>query len=206
MPDISTLLSFAIASLILALVPGPNVSLIIATSLQRGILAGMAVVAGTSIGILSMVFAVAIGFEALLSFMGWAFDWIKIAGAIYLIYLGFTMVHSSGKLDKNIKIGRQPLFRLALRGFMVLWSNPKMLLFFGAFIPQFVTLGEPTFTSLMLLGLIFFTVAAFTDTLYALGAGSLGKALSTTRVKILNRISGIIVMTGGVWLALQQKT
>jgi len=206
MLDATTLIAFAFASFILAIVPGPNVTVIIATALQRGVVAGLAVVAGTSIGILSMVFVVALGFEALLGFMGWAFDWIKMLGAVYLIYLGYSMLRSNAKLDKDITVSREPLFKLAARGFLVLWSNPKMLLFFGAFIPQFVASGEPTFTSLILLGLIFFAVATFTDTLYALMAGSLGATLSNTRLKVLNKVSGLIVMAGGVWLAVQQKT
>ncbi len=205
MLDATTLVAFAFASFVLAIVPGPSVTLIIATSLQRGVLGGMATVAGTSIGILSMVFVVAFGFEMLLGFMGWAFDWIKIAGALYLIYLGFGMLTSSGRLGANIKVAPQSQFRLALRGFVVMWANPKTLLFFGAFIPQFVSSGEPAFLPLMQLGLIFFALATFTDTIYALLAGSLGEALNAARVRTLNRISGLIVMAGGAWLAVQQK-
>ncbi len=205
MLDITTLLTFTFACLILAIVPGPNVTVIIATALQRGIGAGMAVVAGTSLGILSMVFVVALGFEALLGFMGWAFDWIKTAGAIYLVYLGYTMLRSEGKMNKKVQVRQEPWFKLASRGFLVLWANPKMLLFFGAFIPQFITSGEPAFSSLMVLGLIFFVVATCTDSLYALMAGSLGAVLNRARLKLLNRLSGLIVMAGGAWLALQQK-
>lgn len=206
MLDNTTLLTFAFACFVLAIVPGPNVTVIIATALQRGVGAGLSIVAGTSIGILSMVFVVALGFEALLGFMGWAFDWIKTIGAIYLIYLGYNMLRASGEANTNIRVRREPWFKLAMRGFFVLWSNPKMLLFFGAFIPQFITSGEPAFSSLMILGLIFFGVATFTDTLYAIMAGSLGATLSNTRLKILNRVSGLIVMAGGAWLAVQQKT
>ncbi len=205
MLDPTAIIAFALASLVLAIVPGPNVTLIIATSLQRGILAGLAVVAGTSAGILSMVFAVAIGFEALLGFMGWAFDWIKLAGAIYLVYLGFRMFFASPAIGESPRVSRQSMLAMATRGFIVMWSNPKTLLFFGAFIPQFLTSREPGFVSLMLLGLIFFAIATFTDTLYALSAGSLGRALDRTRLTILNRLSGLIVMAGGIWLALQKK-
>ncbi len=205
MLDPATLLTFAFTCFILAIVPGPNVTVIIATALARGPIAGLAVVAGTQLGILSMVFIVAIGFDALVGFMGWAFDWIKLFGALYLVYLGFNMLRSSGKLDQGKAADQQSLIKLALRGFLVLWSNPKTLLFFGAFIPQFVTTGEPAFSQLMLLGLIFFAVAAVTDTIYALLAGSAGKALSQSRVKTLSRVSGAILMAGGAWLATQQK-
>ncbi len=206
MLDNTTILTFAFACMILAIVPGPNVTVIIATALQRGVGAGLAVVAGTSIGILSMVFVVALGFEALLGFMGWAFDWIKTIGAIYLIYLGYSMVRASGKVNDNIQVRREPWFKLVIRGFLVNASNPKTLLFIGAFIPQFITSDAPAFSSLMVLGLVFFVVTTFIDSLYAVMAGSLGATLNNARLKILNRVSGLIVMAGGAWLALQQKT
>ena len=206
MLDPATLVTFAFTCFVLAVVPGPNVTVIIATALARGPIAGLAVVAGTQLGILSMVFVVAIGFDALVGFMGWAFDWIKLFGALYLIFLGFQMLRSTGALNKADATKQESLTKLAIRGFFVLWSNPKTLLFFGAFIPQFVTTGEPAFSQLMLLGLIFLAIATITDSLYALLAGSAGKALSQTRVKTLSRISGTILMAGGAWLATQQKT
>lgn len=137
--------------------------------------------------------------------MGWAFDWIKLFGALYLIYLGFNMLRSSGKLVKGEAANQESLTKLATRGFLILWSNPKTLLFFGAFIPQFVTTGEPAFSQIMLLGLIFLTIATVLDSLYAILAGSAGKALSQKRVKFLSRFSGGILMAGGAWLATQQK-
>ena len=203
--DPATLFAFGITCLVLAVVPGPNVTVIIATALARGPLAGLAVVAGTQVGILSMVFVVAFGFDALVGFMGWAFDWIKLFGAIYLVYLGFNMLRSSGKLAGATAENQDSLLKLAMRGFLVLWSNPKTLLFFGAFIPQFVTTGEPAFPQLMLLGLIFLAIASVTDSAYAMLAGSAGKAISQNRVKLLSRVSGSILMAGGVWLATQQK-
>ena len=205
MLDPATLFAFTITCFVLAVVPGPNVTIIIATALARGPMAGLAVVAGTQVGILSMVFVVAIGFDALVGFMGWAFDWIKLLGAVYLVYLGFNMLRSSGKLSKGTAVKQDSLTKLALRGFLVFWSNPKTLLFFGAFIPQFVSAGEPAFSQLMVLGLIFFGVAVVTDSIYAILAGSAGKALSQNRVKLLSRFSGAILMAGGAWLATQQK-
>ena len=203
--DPATLIAFTITCFVLAVVPGPNVTVIIATALARGPLAGLAVVAGTQVGILSMVIVVALGFDALVGFMGWAFDWIKLFGALYLIYLGFNMLRSTGNLGEGMAAKQESLTRLAMRGFFVLWSNPKTLLFFGAFIPQFVTPSEPAFPQMVFLGLMFLAIATITDSLYALLAGSAGKALSQTCVKTLSKISGAILMAGGAWLATQQK-
>ena len=204
-PDLSILLAFTLASLVLAVVPGPNVTLIIATSLSRGIAAGLAVVAGTHVGVLSMVLVVAAGFDTLVGFMGWAFDIIKLVGALYLIWLGVQMFRVSGGPEANGPRQSGSLRSLAVRGFLVMWSNPKTLLFFGAFIPQFVTDQSDAFFQTLLFGLIFFIVAAITDTIYALMAGMAGKTFSRHRVRLISRISGSLIVAGGLWLATQQK-
>ncbi|VAW16179.1 hypothetical protein MNBD_ALPHA12-465, partial [hydrothermal vent metagenome] len=98
------------------------------------------------------------------------------------------------------------LFSLALRGFLVNWSNPKTLLFIGAFIPQFVSTGQPAFPQIMVLGSIFVVATTLVDASYGLLSGSAGKALSTARIKTLSRVSGVILMVGGFWLAVQRKT
>lgn len=203
--DTTTLIAFSTACFILAVVPGPNVTVIIGNALSRGTLAGLAVVAGTQVGVLSMVFVVAIGLETLVSFMGWAFDWIKLLGAAYLIYLGFTMIRSNGQLETETGTKPKSLWRLALQGCLVLWSNPKALIFFGAFIPQFIDVGQPAFPQIIALGLIFMLIAAITDAAYAVLAGSARHALTRTRVKLVSRVSGVILMCGGVWLALQKR-
>ncbi len=200
------LVTFTLACFALAIVPGPNITVIIATALQRGRLAGLAVVAGTQIGIFSQVIVVALGFDAVIGFMGWAFDWLKLLGAIYLIYLGFTMLTSGGKLARGNALAHQSLPRLALRGFLVNWSNPKTLLFIGAFIPQFTNAAQPAFPQIMVLGLIFVGVTTLVDATYGLLAGSAGQALSTNHIRSINRVSGTVLMLGGAWLALQKKT
>lgn len=184
--------------------PGPNVTVIIANSLSRGTLAGLAVVAGTQVGVLSLVLIVALGMEALVAFMGWAFDWIKLLGAAYLLWLGFNMLKSSGGLG-GAQASSKSLWQLAVQGFLVLWSNPKTLIFFGAFIPQFVDMTEPTFPQILMLGLIFLGIATISDSLYAVLAGSARHLLTATRVKFVSRVSGAILMLGAVWLAIQQK-
>lgn len=169
--DTTTLITFFTASFILAVVPGPNVTVIIGNALSRGTLAGLVAVAGTQVGVLSMVLVVAVGLDALVSFMGWAFDWVKLLGAAYLVWLGFNMLRSTGQLGGEKEIKPKSHWTLALQGCFVLWSNPKALIFFGAFIPQFVDVGQPTFPQIMALGLIFMFVALITDAAYAVLAG-----------------------------------
>lgn len=204
--DTTTLITYAAACFIVAIIPGPNVTLTISAALSRGMAAGLAVVAGTVFGIFTMVFVVAIGLEALVAFMGWAFDWIKLAGAAYLIYLGIAMVRSSGKLEQSAEVAPKSLWRLSVQGCLVLWSNPKALIFFGAFIPQFVDVGQPAFSQIMVLGFIFMLVVAMSDGAYAVLAGSARHVLTTARIKFVSRISGVILMCGGIWLAMAKRS
>ncbi len=194
------------ACFLLAIVPGPTVTVIIANALARGTMAGLAIVLGTQIGLITMIGVVAIGLQGLISFMGWAFDWIKLAGAAYLIWLGFKMLRSEGKLGTAEAVKVRNNWAIVLEGFFVIWANPKALLFFGAFLPQFVDLNAPTFPQIMVLGLFFMIVAGSTDAIYALIAGRARHLLSTGRIKLVNRVSGAILMAGGLWLALQRRS
>ncbi|MCB1516399.1 MAG: LysE family translocator [Hyphomicrobiaceae bacterium] len=198
--------TYAIASFILAVVPGPNVTVIIGNALTRGTKAGIAVVLGTQVGIFSMVCVIALGMQALVAFMAWAFDWIKLFGAAYLIWMGVGMLRSTGRLAQGEIVAEKSLWRLALEGCLVLWSNPKALIFLGAFIPQFVSPDGAAAPQVMVLGITFMVIAGITDALYALLAGSARHFLTSTRIRLLNRISGLILIGGGIWLALQKKT
>jgi len=203
--DLTTLIAYLGACFVLAIVPGPTVTVIIANALARGTLAGLAIVVGTQIGLVSMILVVASGMEALVSFMGFAFDWIKLMGAAYLIWLGYKMLRSKGELGRAQVIRTRSYRSLVVEGFLVIWANPKALIFFGAFLPQFVSLEAPTFPQIMLLGLFFMIVAGSTDAIYAVIAGRARGLLSAARVKIVSRVSGAILMLGGFWLALQKR-
>jgi threonine/homoserine/homoserine lactone efflux protein len=93
----------------------------------------------------------------------------------------------------------------AARGFFVIWSNPKALIFLGALLPQFVDRSHPAFPQIILLGLIFMAVASTTDSLYALLAGRMRHLLSAARVRFVSRLSGAVLIGGGIWLALLKK-
>ncbi len=202
---LSSLAAYLVACLALAIVPGPTVTVIVANSLQRGTAAGLAIIAGTQAGVLLMTLVVALGMQALIAFMGWAFDWIKLIGAAYLIWLGYKMLRSDGRLGTAVAEKTKSNFGIAVEGFLVLLSNPKMLIFLGAFLPQFVVPTQPTFPQVMVLGLIFMAIAGATDCVYAVVAGRARGLLSAVRVRLVSRVSGVILMLGGVWLALQKR-
>ena len=200
-----SLATYLVACFALAIVPGPTVTVIVANALQRGTAAGLAIIAGTQVGVLLMTLVVALGMQALIAFMGWAFDWIKLIGAAYLIWLGYKMLRSDGRLGTAEVVKTKSNLDIAIEGFLVVLANPKMLIFLGAFLPQFVAPTEPTFPQVVVLGLIFMVVAGATDAVYAVVAGRARGLLSRARVQLVSRISGGILMLGGVWLALQKR-
>ena len=203
--DLTTLIPYLGACFLLAIVPGPTVTVIVANALARGTGAGLAIVAGTQAGFLVMTLVVALGMQALVAFMGWAFDWIKLVGAAYLVWLGWKMWRSNGELGTARAETTKSRLGMAVEGFLVILSNPKALIFLGAFLPQFVDVTKPTFPQVMVLGIFFMLVAGSTDAIYAIVAGRARGLLSAARVRVISRVSGLILMAGGIWLALQKR-
>lgn len=203
--SLSTILPYLGACFLLAIVPGPTVTVIVANALARGTGAGLAIVAGTQAGFLVMTLVVALGMQALVAFMGWAFDWIKLIGAAYLIWLGWKMWRSNGELGSAKADRNKSRAAMAVEGFLVILSNPKALIFLGAFLPQFVDVTQPAFPQVMTLGIFFMLVAGSTDAIYAVIAGQARGLLSAARVRMVSRVSGLLLMAGGVWLALQKR-
>jgi threonine/homoserine/homoserine lactone efflux protein len=197
-------LPYVLACILFAVIPGPSVSVVIANSLAGGTRAGLFTILGTEISMLSMVFIVAVGLEAVMSFVSGAFEIIKLAGAAYLIWIGWKMLRSTDELQFNPG-DKLPIGRYIWQGALVNWSNPKTLLFLSAFLPQFVDLSRPAFGQIMILGLITMAVATLSDSIYAIAAGQMRHLLTAARVRMVNRVSGAILMCGGVWLALQRR-
>lgn len=200
---LSQLLPFALACFAIIIVPGPTVTVIIANSLRKGASAGLMNVAGTQAGLVPMILIVALGLETVVTVMGQAFFWIKLAGAAYLIWLGYKLLTSDGNLGRSN--GKDmSLWGYFWQGVLVIWSNPKALFFFGAFIPQFVDPASGNaFWQTLLLGGIFITVATVCDGAYAILSGKAGSLLTRGRVRIVEIGSGLCLIAGGIWLALQ---
>jgi threonine/homoserine/homoserine lactone efflux protein len=203
--SLATLIPYLGACIVLAIVPGPTVTVILANALRSGTLAGLSIIVGTQLGLVTMILVVGLGLQAVMGFMAFAFDWIKLAGAAYLIWLGYNMLMSKGELGTAAAGPAKSYRRLMLDGFLVIWSNPKALIFLGAFLPQFVSAEHGTFGQVVVLGLLFMLVAGASDSMYAILGGRARGLLSVARVKVLSRVSGVILMAGGVWLALVKK-
>lgn len=195
---------YVLACLLFSVIPGPSVSVVIANSLAGGTRAGLFTILGTELSMLSMVFIVAIGLDAVMTLVSGAFEIIKLAGAAYLVWIGWKMFRSTGKLAMD-QGARLPIGRYIWQGALINWSNPKTLLFLSAFLPQFVDMSRPAFSQIMILGLIVMAVATASDCVYAVAAGQARHLLTAARVRMVNRVSGVILMIGGIWLALQKR-
>lgn len=204
MIDPAILLPYILACVLFSVVPGPSVTVVVANSLAGGTRAGLLTILGTEIAMLVMVTIVAFGLEAVMALVSEAFVVIKLVGAAYLIWIGWKMFSSSGKLDMEAG-ERLPTLRYLWQGAVVNLSNPKTLLFLGAFLPQFIDLSRPAFGQIMVLGLIVMAVATLSDSIYAVLAGQARQALTAARVRLVSRISGVILMAGGAWLALLKR-
>jgi threonine/homoserine/homoserine lactone efflux protein len=192
--------AYLLACLVVVLVPGPTVTLVVANSLKHGPRAGLLNAAGTQVGLALMIAVVGIGLTSLVEAMGHWFDWLRLAGAAYLIWLGWRMLRGAGAPGAGQPTPR-PRGGFLLQGALVALSNPKTLLFFGAFFPQFIDPARNADFQILIMGLTAMAFAAVSDSAYALAAGRAGRALSARRVRLLSRASGGMLIGGGVWLA-----
>ncbi|MEX0760612.1 MAG: LysE family translocator, partial [Tistlia sp.] len=165
--ELSAYLTFVAACAAVVIVPGPTVTVIIANSLRHGARAGLANVAGTQAGLAVMLAVLAGGLQVVVAALGAVFEIVKLLGAAYLIYLGARLLLSRSALSSagaGAAIGGAAIGGAAIeataaesamgarrfswasyfwQGVLVIWANPKALLFFGAFIPQFVSPEGP---------------------------------------------------------------
>lgn len=201
---IANWIAFCVAAAALALVPGPTVTVIIANSLRYGARAGLLNVLGTQVGVAIWLVLAALGLEAAIKVMGVWFDVLRYAGAAYLVWLGIKLLRSHGDLAVAAERAR-PKGSFFLQGLIVILSNPKMLVLFGALIPPFIQPGGESTRQLLTLGLTFAGIAMAGDTAYALAAGSAGRFLRQSRVRAIEIASGLCLTAGGIWLALKTR-
>ncbi len=194
-------LAYVLTCFLIAVVPGPTVTVIVANSLAHGTRAGLLNVAGTQAGLALMMGILIVGLASVIAAMGELFDWLRIAGAIYLVWLGWKLIRSPD-LDLRAQQQSAPRGGFFLQGFLVLMANPKALLWFGAFIPQFVDPSTDYVRQVILLGLTAMAAAAISDGGYALLAGGARTMMSKSRVRLVSRIGGLCLIGGGAWLAL----
>jgi threonine/homoserine/homoserine lactone efflux protein len=194
-------LAYLAACIALALLPGPMVTLVIANGLRHGTRAALTSIAGGQLGLGIVIAIVAVGLTSLMATMGYWFDWVRFAGAAYLVWLGLKLIRAPVE-GINAEVPPPPRGGFFLQGLLVALSNPKTLVFFGAFIPQFVDMEQDHISQVVLLGVTFMMIGSITDAVYAILAGRARKFFSARRTRMLSRASGGFMIGGGIWLAL----
>jgi threonine/homoserine/homoserine lactone efflux protein len=207
MPPARHLLEFMLLCYVLIVVPGPNVLFVISRSLQLGRVAGIAAVVGGQAGVYVQVIAVAFGIGALVEASVAVFTVIRLAGAAYLVFLGVQAIRHRTSLATALAspvpaAGRGRLLR---DGFLVGITNPKVIVFFAAVLPQFAdrSAGHVP-VQLLVLGAIFIAIALVSDSMWAILAGTARAWFSRSprRLELIGGGSGLLMIGIGASLAL----
>jgi homoserine/homoserine lactone efflux protein len=198
-------LAFLAASVILILMPGPNVALIVANSIAHGIRYGLITVAGTSSAMVIQLAFTVLGMTTLLAVLADWFEWLRWIGVAYLVYLGARAW--GAPVTDLTKAAPQPRSAkgIYLRGFLVSMTNPKTLLFYGAFLPQFVSTEADMTSQLLLLSASFLFTAIALDGAWALLASRFRAALAVNG-RLRNRLTGGLLIGAGAGLALARRS
>lgn len=202
MPDPSALVVFLVATFLLNITPGPDMLYVIARSVGQGRTAGVVSALGIGVGILVHTMAVALGISTLLVSLPLGFEVIKYAGAAYLLYLGIRTIFFAKYEGEGPHLKRDTLTHIFRQGMVTNVLNPKVALFFIAFLPQFASASRGSLVlQLLVLGLLFDTSGTLVNTVVALVTGTLGSGLMRRpRVARVQRW-----FTGSVFIALAAR-
>ena len=198
-------LAFIAATVILMVIPGPNVALIVANSVAHGTRFGLLTVAATSSAVVIHLTLTVAGATAVLSLLAASFDWLRWLGVAYLVWLGVSAWRAPVDDLSTTRAQGRSAREIFVRGFLVGLTNPKTLLFYGAFFPQFITPGATAGDQLLLLAATFLAVAIVCDSSWAILAGRL-RALLVARARLRNRITGGLLVGAGIGLAMARRS
>ena len=196
--------AFLIITTVLILTPGPIVTLVISTGATQGVRAALATVAGTTLGNALLLAGIALGLDWVLANAAVLFSALRWTGALYLIYLGLKAWR--GAANESESAPPDPRVHFG-RGLLVALTNPKTIVFFTAFLPQFVDPKLPAAPQLAAMCVVTVLFAGLSDAAYALASGY-GRAWfqKPGRRKWLGRASGGVLIAGGVWLSFARRS
>lgn len=203
LPTLPTFLAFTAASLLLAMTPGPDMTLSISRALSQGRGPALYVVVGTSLGIVVHTLLVAFGISALITASPTAFLILKTGGAAYLLWLAVQAIRYGSNFTVKAAAGpRGTALANISSGFWVNLLNPKVIIFFMTFLPQFISAGDPDVTGkLIVLGLLFIAIGMPVNILVILGADKLSAWLQRNP----NVLRGIDYTFAGVFSVFAAK-
>jgi len=206
--EFQTILMFVTASTLLALAPGPDILFVLTQSMVKGSRSGIIIALGLCSGLVFHTTAVALGVAVIFQTSLLAFTLLKFVGASYLLYLAYMAFKDSTKSKLNADKAPISLQALYKRGILMNITNPKVSIFFLAFLPQFTNPNMGNVTGqIFILGALFMLCAFIVFALVSLLAGRVGNWFSKTKngEKILNRIAGTVFTVLAVKLALTSR-
>jgi threonine/homoserine/homoserine lactone efflux protein len=205
MPSTSALTTFLVASILFIQVPGPSLLFTIGRALTVGRRDALLSVVGNALGLFIQAVCVAVGLGALVATSATAYTLLKLVGAAYVVYLGVQAIRHRADARTALRTGERPPERAgqALRtGFVVGVSNPKTIVFFVAFLPQFTDPGAAALPQVLVLGLAFAALAVVSDSLWATVAGSARRwfAREPRRLDAMGATGGVMMIGLGATL------
>ncbi len=200
-------LAFVAASAVLLIIPGPTILTVISYSMAHGRRANIPLVAAVALGDSTALVVSLLGLGALLATSAFWFTVVKCAGGLYLLYLGIKLLRagiSSAELAAPAAPGSR--WRLFANTYLVTALNPKGIVFFVAFLPQFINPGAAVTQQLWVLAVTFVAMATLNATLYAAFAGSARRLLASPRAqRSFNIAGGSLLSAAGVWALLAKR-
>lgn len=199
-------LAFLVACVAILVMPGPTIMLVVSQALAEGRRSVWSTVAGVSLGDLTAMTFSAIGLGALLAASATLFTVLKLAGAAYLIWLGIkTWKAGERPIGDPAEPTGQPHAMMFARAYAVTALNPKSIVFFVAFMPQFIVASAPLPPQMLLLGGTFLVLATINAAAYAVLAGTARDAVRKPAInRAVHRTGGGILVGAGVWVALRR--
>lgn len=198
-------LAYILACFALAFTPGPNMSMFIANGTAHGTRAALLTISGGTLGLAILVAAAALGMGSIMAFMADWFDLVRWVGAAYLVWLGVSRLRAAFAPASGEETATPRADKWFFQGLAVSLSNPKVLLFLGAFFPQFVTPNAPLAPQLATLAVTFVVVLASVDATIAVALTSVRGWLTGRGRKVTDGISGVMLLCGGLWLAAARR-
>jgi threonine/homoserine/homoserine lactone efflux protein len=206
--SIQVWLAFAAASAVVLIIPGPTVLTVVSYSMAQGRRASLPVVAGVALGDATAVTVSILGLGALLAASAAVFTLIKLAGGLYLLYLGIRLLRAGVKLaEMTVRVTPDSRRRLFFNTWLVTALNPKSIVFFVAFLPQFVNRSGDVAQQLFVLAATFVVMAAMNATAYSTFAASANRLLTSRRAqRSFNLAGGSLLTAAGVWVLLARHS
>lgn len=204
---IESWLAFVVASAVLLVIPGPTILAVISYSVTHGRRANVPLVTAVALGDSTALFASLVGLGALLAVSAFWFTAVKVAGGLYLLYLGIKLFRAGFSPSEMAEpTSDASHLKLFTNTYLVTALNPKGIVFFMAFLPQFITPGENGVLKMWLLAVTFVALATINATLYTVFASSARRLLVSSKAqRRFNFAGGALLSSAGVWALLAKR-